>query len=546
MTSKQAKRLYKQITTPKITRAEQRRIEAQERERIKREHERERTAERAKAAREKRQKKANEAKEVRRRMGLPEPSRWVRASQRTIVGFIKRAREQSNDESKGNIDENAEDADQRLDGQSAAKRVALVRLEAEEGFGSLPHFSHLNFPKHLDAENLARDYSNGSGNNGKTSESIRSSPREPTVSQKSSNNANQKHGRCVFSWAEALETASGMELDTVGAKSPSPAQPLQACSVPQRLTQPELVNGTSPRPAESGKKSTGNLPNFTPVRNIDRPSETSDTGPRIPLGEMRNMLPPPIPVVSKRPLSKKITRPNIGLCQSPITPPSSALAFLPSPSQQVRELLEDIDDIPSNTQVAREIGADDGYSVPRLENLQSQPANSVQLAKPLKSARAVPSETTFKSAALPQQSKPGTSRVQIEYDDLGLELLSSQDLVISSQDLRDINTPGRVVTRQLTQRSSQGCVSIKKAARPPPKKKPRFFEEKDDDLLFAAIHESLRAIKQTAHKPSRRNPPPRSQNRAPSAASEYGDEDFEMDIDPELLAVLESAEMKRR
>jgi hypothetical protein len=473
MTSKQAKKLYRQTTTPRVSLAEHRRIEAQERERIRREHERERAAEKAKAAREKKQKKANEAKEMRRKMGLPEPSRWVRASQRTIVGFIsvvagtKRAREQVSDRLEGNI------------GQSAAKRVALVQPEVD------------------------------------------------------------------------------IELGTARVENLSPAPPLQAFSASHGLTQPEPISGTSPRPTESGKKRTGNLPNCILINNTDRPSEIPNTRPRIPLREIRNMPPPPIPAISKSvgPPSKKIIRPNTGRRQFTVTPPSSDVAYLeanlnislPSPSKQVRELLEDISDIPSNTQVAREIDADDGHGVSRLESPQSQPANSVQLAKPLKSARVALSEITFKSATLLQESKPGASKVQIENDDLGLEFLSSQDLVISSQDLRDMNTPSRVVTPRLTHHSPQGYISIKKAeSPPPPKTKPRFSEERDDDLLHAAIHESLRAIRQAVHKPSRWNPPPRSQHRVSSAASEYGDEDFEMGIGPELLAVLERAEMERR
>ncbi|ELR07207.1 hypothetical protein VC83_01340 [Pseudogymnoascus destructans] len=115
--------------------------------------------------------------------------------------------------------------------------------------------------------------------------------------------------------------------------------------------------------------------------------------------------------------------------------------FFPSPSQELRELLEDIedDDIPSNTQVAREIGRDSVVARPIL----------MEPAQPM----------------------------------LGDDFpwMSSRELMFSSQELRELESPSK----------------ISPVPAPPPTpwdvrraRKPRFFVEKEEDLFAAAIHES--------------------------------------------------------
>lgn len=115
--------------------------------------------------------------------------------------------------------------------------------------------------------------------------------------------------------------------------------------------------------------------------------------------------------------------------------------FFPSPSQELRELLEDIedDDIPSNTQVAREIGKDSVVARPIL----------VEPAQPM-------------------------------LDD-DFPWMSSRDFMFSSQELRELESP----------------IKASPVLAPPPTpwdvrraRKPRFFVEKEEDLFAAAIHES--------------------------------------------------------
>ncbi|RDL37183.1 uncharacterized protein BP5553_04616 [Venustampulla echinocandica] len=191
---------------------------------------------------------------------------------------------------------------------------------------------------------------------------------------------------------------------------------------------------------------------------------------------------------------------NRGSCQNstemnsitpPQVPPSGTQAFLqnnfddfyPSPSQQIRELMEDIDDLPSNTQIAKEL----------------------------------------------TPCKPALT-------DPFMDLFSTQDFALSPEDLTEITTPGHA-----------SCHRGKQEAPPPPHGKPRFFEEKDDDLLHAALHESKALAAAAAEKIHKFQPPVkepaggagrarRTLRRVQSAASDYGDDEFR-GCSQELLAL---------
>lgn len=89
MTTKQAKKLYRQKNQgPKLSKAEQRRIELMEQDRIRKEFEREKAQARARTARERKKEKEEKEKEERRRKGLPLID--IHPSQDTISNFISR------------------------------------------------------------------------------------------------------------------------------------------------------------------------------------------------------------------------------------------------------------------------------------------------------------------------------------------------------------------------------------------------------------------------------------------------------------------------
>ncbi|KAF7891935.1 hypothetical protein EAF00_008237 [Botryotinia globosa] len=132
MTSKQAKKAYQKANrTPRITKAEQKRRDAEELAKHRKAYEKEQAAAKAKAARDKKAAKALELKEERKRQGIPEPSRHVRPSQSRISLFLnqgtKRYRETSNtgEESEGTMCDD-------LDDEPPAKRVAHDIFEEDE------------------------------------------------------------------------------------------------------------------------------------------------------------------------------------------------------------------------------------------------------------------------------------------------------------------------------------------------------------------------------------------------------------------------------
>lgn len=89
MTTKQAKKLHNQKNKgPKLSKAEQRRIELMEQDRIRKEFEKEKAQARARTAREKRKAKEDKEKEERKRKGLPLVD--IHPSQDTISRFISR------------------------------------------------------------------------------------------------------------------------------------------------------------------------------------------------------------------------------------------------------------------------------------------------------------------------------------------------------------------------------------------------------------------------------------------------------------------------
>ncbi|EOO02872.1 hypothetical protein UCRPA7_1605 [Phaeoacremonium minimum UCRPA7] len=88
MTSKQAKKLYKQANkAPKLSKAEQRRIELMEQDRIRKELEKEKAQARTRVARDRKKAKEEAQREAKKRKGLPLVD--VRPSQDTIARFVR-------------------------------------------------------------------------------------------------------------------------------------------------------------------------------------------------------------------------------------------------------------------------------------------------------------------------------------------------------------------------------------------------------------------------------------------------------------------------
>lgn len=548
MTSKAAKKAYREANRlPKTSKAEQRRIEAAEIARQKKEYEKEKAAAKAKIAKEKKLKKEAEERAKRKELGLPEPSRFVRPSQSTIKTFVKSAGGQKRSWEEVYSKEGG-DAATAVEGDNdegrlrepvehLAKRVPLKQMDEDDEFGDFPSLSPADLPT-LFAE---------------------PGDKSPIVSVKSSlirspcARPQSKSFQCKA--ADRILIADQVKLDAEMAKSqllikakpakttapslhhcqPSTVFPKAMSSLRETTTEtstrstftgpkPHMQLTTTPTMQTSGpRKSVGESPRTMPPPTI--PMTVNRLRSQTPLNEVsQNMAPPPHPskiqaVTSTRRVNAKSEK-RIGR-ENSCVPPLSTLAFLeahldnffPSPSQQVRELLEEVDGMPSNTQIAREIDLEEQDIIP------------------------------FRVPHIPSPLPQSQNRIV----DAALDFLSSQDLEISSQDLRDIDTPSKAMAKGSLLRNvaTQILVFTEVTPEPPPtpKLKPRFFEEKEDDLLHAALHESLLLSKQTTQSSS----PRRSQRilrRTHSAKTDRGCDDYGSDgsvLDADFLALLDDA-----
>jgi len=480
MTSKAAKKAYqKRNKGPKVSRAEQRRLDAEELKKQKKEYERERNASRAKDVRERKAAKEEAEKAARKKMGVPEPSRFVRASQPTISRFVTNGNKRSwqiledvSGESEGTL------YDQEDESLPPAKRPALDN-DAEDEFGDFPAISQSDLPDLFDqAHNRAEETQIHKAD-------LRRSPQKqltPIEEEEYSNeiidsDLQNLPERKVSIWKDNeydFENDESLE-DMVTTQLLSEAA--EAANRPPLITK----SANQPTPSNMVKTSWTSLKqpmNEGSTLEIKRPAlqecSINMPPPRVPVSAAKSITFAPTPLKPKHnPLKAKL-------------PSSATQAFLedhlddffPSPSQEVRELLEDVDDLPSNTQVATEL--------------------STNIAV---------------------------------YED-PLNMFSSQDLVLSSQDLLEISTPSRVLVKVASdvdvsppRLSPQKVVSKEKRL-----PGGRFFEEKDEDLLHAALHEStVTAVEKELKVLVKESPAKTSRTfqRFQSTATDYGDDEID-------------------
>lgn len=499
MTLKAAKKAYREATKAKVSKAEQRRIEAEEIARQKREHEKERAAAKAKAAREKKSKKEAKKRERRKKSGLPEPSRFVRASQPTINKFVKTERKGKRSWMEmEDLAEEKEDSEEEsgrgnhIDRESPLKKIiALEQPDEDDEFGEFPPLSQGDLPRLFDILETSQPCEKGY----ETSRTL-----SPEVSEAVPHCSDQQ---------EALVQPLMADPYVADSEAGSAAELIEMQLLAEVEAALQAQSKSLPAAEPPPKKVTVRF---------------KEQGSRRPLQEIsRNMtlLPQPMKLKDAMSTAGSSAQPERLQRQAFEIPPPSAQAFLeahwddffPSASQQFRELLEEVDDMPSNTQIARELDLE-----------QALPTTQALAPKP-----------------------------QTVDDDVGLEFLSSQDFILSSQDLRDIDTPCNSASKFSptpdSTRRDLGLPTPKKASLPlppPPRSKPkttRFFEEKEDDLLYAAIRESL-----MTNRKALKSSPGRSQEntrRVKSMKSDFWDDDFGFggsDVDPELLAVLDQVD----
>ncbi|KAL2069694.1 hypothetical protein VTL71DRAFT_14373 [Oculimacula yallundae] len=461
--------------------AEQHRRDKAELEQQKREYEKERAAARAKAAREKKAAKANAEKEARKKQGIPEPSRFVRPSQPTISRFVRS--DNANKRTWQQMENVAEDSDQTMsDIEQDDKRPPAKRRTIDEGsddeFGEFPSLSQSDILEKIDSTVLPVKKGlapvSSQGRRRKASQQL---PRMKEADEDSNINSQALD--------ELATTQLLSDLVEAVAKSDHVEAPESSLSQRQNHTPKTLSNSqTSPRRsgrvAEKAGKERVTLsttrPSTRPVVEIPAMSfeniqlhnmtvnKSRNLEPKIPevsKGRSFNMPPPSLPKrvnTTAKPISmpRKPITPAWGIrnvATQPLSnaPPSSTQAFLenhlddffPSPTQAVRELLDDVDDLPSETQIARELSPErpDKSHIEDMFSTQDfilSPYDLEEIVSPRRTPQKPLGEASLESLNRRQYALCGRQPTPEKVNNDLLDLVSTQDLVLSPNDLADI------------------------------------------------------------------------------------------------------------
>ncbi|CAG8971771.1 hypothetical protein HYALB_00001880 [Hymenoscyphus albidus] len=648
MTSKAAKKAYMKANQgPKVSRAEQRRLDREAVEKTNKEYEKEKAAAKARAVREKKAAKALAEKEERRRKGIPEPSRFVRASQPTISRFIrpgsKRTREdmENLDEDEEAEDTPAEDeafetileesnmekSEEPKDGDAPvgkfvsssanmeppAKKVAMtMEIESEDEFGDFPSLSQTDILQKVDSPSVSFNQDEAVPHLVQKEPTESGSDDFPTLSQcEILEKGNLPPGAITISRSCTLNAGRP-------SRSPSPGKVTQEKSklitnsnlcgevsfaesqllvdmaqtqIPPKLSEnearsdgvksvenmqqpaisldstPQSINVNAPLNTVSDQKPYTSHAITYPPKQSSTPRTANMPPPKFlpprhPLHDrsVNSMPPPALPkqnqaksVSSLGPTSRFSSR-NTSVrgyrSPAPNLPPTPTQAFLennlddffPSPSQEIRELLDDMDDLPSNTQIAQELSpvkqiskeSNDSFKVlistPDFAtssgdmcqlNTPSRPPNQMfnlrrdsalpgKYSKDLNQPHPYPrsplmKENTMKPPPVPSKrmewtrpkpfiatAKPVTT-FQIPHTETTTRTPLRTSALARSQNA-NTTTPTPVIrlppTNEKIKSSSPKPPPIppKTPLSPPPKR--RFFEEKEEDLLHGALWES--------------------------------------------------------
>ncbi|PBP23201.1 hypothetical protein BUE80_DR006084 [Diplocarpon rosae] len=528
MTSKAAKKAYQQANRgDKVSRAEQRRRDAAELEQQKKEYEKERAAARARAARDKKAAKANAEKEARKKMGLPEPSRFVRASQPTISRFVRSG---STGKRSWREEENAgEDADQTMSEtekdavEPPAKRRATTEEDSEDEFGDFPSLSQTDILEKIDSSIQNSDYAvlNPQSPGDKT---VACSNGERPPRKASQELPAKKSAQSLLDDPEVVDEMANTQLLSDLAEAVAKSDPVgppvmhppecqrqsETCDTASTSSSPRCSAGAPSKACKSTKLKSG-LSSLAGSKSIE-PAQTLqyvsghdyaafDTcrAANPSLQESSTDMPPPcLPVkvarsvsFAPRPQSSFFpSNENMGSRALPDALPTSTQAFLethldeffPSPTQEVRELLDDVDDDPSNTQIAQEPS-------PKMD-------------------------------------------VEISIFD---DLICTQDFHLSPADLAEIDTPSREPSKSPVGPKGS-CVPRLES-----REKRRFFEEKDEDVLHAAIQESKALTVQETTEASKETT---WLSRYESDSTDYGDLDLDSGDIPHLFREDEDTDLE--
>ncbi|KAH6679814.1 hypothetical protein B0J14DRAFT_307035 [Halenospora varia] len=553
MTSKQAKKEYlKANKGPRVSKAEQRRQEAEELARQKYEWEKEKAAAKAKAIRDKKTAKAEAERQARKKAGLPEPSKHVRASQGRISHFVRVGNKrtwQEMEDVAGDSDATVEGEGMPLKSDRPLEEPISNGAESEDEFGVFPSLSQTDILEKLDSSAISIQQKIIAAD--PTQEAQKPSDAEfgdfPSLSQSDFSNT-----RAETKDEPGESVPAKVQLTNLPSRNPPQQPPIihvgndaefpmddleifadmaatkllsEAADADTRtnttIDKPTMnQRPTSPRPQ--------NLPTLGGGKTINNSQENrgntklvSPTGPVLSDRSI-NMPPPSLPFQSKRissfapsPDKSRGPRNNTKSVSRTLSnlPPSSTQAFLennlddffPSPSQEVRELA---DDFPSNTQITRELGLDKPSRIHRFEDLccTQDLMSSQELAEICTPSRAPAREDKQKKPAARASKTQQTNNASTatlasdEYHDGRTakplqpftkpagEMTAPAAPLVRPRRRAPFEEKEDKISHQLATRAMQEKPTLANPA--PPRQKGRFFEEKYEDVLHAVLQES--------------------------------------------------------
>lgn len=464
MTTKQAKKAYRKANKgPKLSKAEQRRIELMEQDRIRKEFEKERNQARARTARDRKKAKQDKEKEERKRKGLPlvdvHPSqdtiaRFVRAPKTVLPNPILEATREEDTESATEIESAVgEEEPEQQKGDGIGNK--------ESGDEDKENVDPAHTPEERGAkrQRLSRDKSVSIGGSQHpadpvarlTAQAIASEP----VSRATSVDIDDPVNQDLIQEQLIADVILASSRNTEISHSSPPEQRLHA--EPPRVPSPVLpteAKGPS-HPVHLKRQEPTARPQLVCQEDLARPQKSFQKSASPHLPAVRPRLPlqspgPQIPIFktsaapsnyhSGKPkfLPKHLRTPvyHQGLPKPPdalpgnVMPTSTQLFlldhvddFFPSPSQEANELLEGRAKMPARTSVS-------GVSRPITPVV---PERSGENASPM--------ATLVKN--------PGIVAPTFDFP------MSTQDFTFSSQDLRDIETPSKP-RRQCPSRGTSG------------------------------------------------------------------------------------------
>lgn len=514
MTTKQAKKLYRQKSKgPKLSKAEQRRIDLLEQDRIRKEFEKEKAQARAQAARDKKKAKEDKERDEKRKKGLPLIN--VHPSQDTISRFISRlgfgaknshldtvqeadSESATEVESDGDVrnkpgeeqkDYHAQDHNKEAPGKEnedpadalgdSAARPAKRRKLGQPSRNLLDRMIHIPSQRSLGA--VAR---------------VAQEMEMDSWSRPSSIDTDDPATEAMLEdqLIADVELASSKSATRSSPNQQSPSrEPLPApVHAPSRASLAPRAPSPPPPPAHS-------QPRPQPPRPQDMQGNRPPTGPRIPLGDIAptghcRAKPKPLEDVFKKPISpfvpggrqgpairgaaaaKPPAPPRFKPPAGAVIPTSGRPRFLPKPAKAAttpvpvqasptyagsrRNALKTADAFPTSTQLLVMNHVDELFPSPSQEARElhgdQQQAKAAKIPTgPSTLLRKPPYSTDEhidhlggrKSAVAPMRPVP------LPRDQLGknappeFPFLSTQDLILSSQDIEELDTPSKMRPR---------------------------------------------------------------------------------------------------